>query len=67
MNNIGIKIYGFCDGYFGSDDYDDKIIIYETPISIFCKYVNEDVYVATNFRFPEEKQRLINKWSVKNG
>ena len=29
MSNIGTKIYGYCNGYFGRDDYGAKIIIAE--------------------------------------
>ena len=29
MNNIGVKLHGYCNGYFGRDDYEDKIIIAE--------------------------------------
>ena len=29
--NIGDKLYGFCNGYFGRDDYDTKICVMITP------------------------------------
>lgn len=70
MGNIGKKIYGYCNGYFGRDDYEDKIIVYETPNSICCIYVDKynckrfgDLTVA-NFNSPQEKQKYINEWSV---
>lgn len=26
-NLVGKKVYGYCNGYFGRDSYDDKVII----------------------------------------
>ena len=68
MNNIGRKIYGFCNGYFGRDDYDDKIIVYETELAICCIYTDDEMYgvlTTANFNTEKEKQDYINKWSVK--
>ena len=36
MSNIGTKIYGYCNGYFGRDDYSAKIIIAEEIIAIIA-------------------------------
>lgn len=69
MNNIGKIIYGFCDGYFGRDDYGTKIIVFETDCSIACRYVHDEIWrekgwISTaNFDSPEEKQRCIDAWS----
>ena len=67
MSNICKTIYGFCNGFFGRDDYETKIIIYETPISICCIYQNKpDILTVANFDTPEEKQEYINEWSKPN-
>lgn len=66
MNNIGKRIYGFCNGYFGRDDYDDKIIVYETELAICCIYVDDEFYgvlAVANFNNEKEKQDYINEWS----
>ena len=68
MNNIGKRIYGFCNGFFGRDDYDDKIIVYETPKSICCIYVDDsykDILTVATFDSEKEKQEYINQWSIK--
>lgn len=69
MNNIGKILYGFCNGYFGRDDYSTKIIVFETNCSICCRYVDDDEWrtkgwiSCANFDSPEEKQRCIDNWS----
>lgn len=70
MSNIGKIIYGFCNGYFGRDDYSTKIIVFETERSICCRYIGKfDEWTekgwlsCANFDTPEEKQDCINRWS----
>lgn len=69
MNNIGKRIYGFCNGFFGRDDYDDKIIVYETDKAICCIYIDErysGILNTATFNSLEEKQQYIDEWSIKN-
>lgn len=69
--NIGKIIYGFCNGFFGRDDYEDKIILFETNTAIVCTYLEGNTIYGTapgiltcaNFDSEEEKQEYINKWS----
>ena len=62
MNNfVGTKIYGYCEGYFGRDDYDDKIIILEGRRRIVCSYLDNDLVTCVNFNTEEEKI----EWSEK--
>ena len=64
MNNVGTKIYGYCNGFFGRDDYDNKIIIFEGRTWIVCAYLgNSDLITCVNFESQEEKQHYIDKWS----
>ena len=55
MSLIGRRIYGFCDGYFGRDDYEDKIIILEGKTWIVCVYADSDTVTCANFESEEEK------------
>lgn len=64
-NFVGTKIYGYCNGYFGRDDYDDKIIILEGLKWIVCAYLDDDIITCANFDSEEEKIECIKKWSVK--
>jgi hypothetical protein len=60
---VGIKIYGFCNGYFGRDSYDDKLIIASGEDWIVAK--NESgVNEFASFESVDEMQTLIEKWSV---
>ena len=66
-NNIGVKIYGFCNGFFGRDDYEDKIIEAEGMDWIVCRYINDedkqDVSFAS-FENSDEKNGYIKDWSI---
>ena len=64
---IGTKIYGYCNGYFGRDDYNDKIIILEGNKWVVCAYLDHDndYITSVNFDSEEEKIECIKKWSVK--
>ena len=63
--NIGRKIYGYCDGYFGRDDYENKIIILEGDTWIVCAYLRcrDNNATCVNFKNEQEKQDCINRWS----
>ena len=73
--NIGTIIYGFCNGYFGREDYETKIIVFETECSICCRYIDIDDELwnkkgwlaCANFDSAEEKQKHINNWSSLGG
>ena len=66
MNNLGKTIYGFCNGYFGREDYETKIIIYETSNSICCRYLENNILTCANFENEEEKNKYIEKWCKDN-
>lgn len=54
--------------FFGRDDYDTKIIVYETDKAICCTYLDEKyngILVTANFKSREKKQEYIDSWSVK--
>ena len=66
MGNLYKILHGFCEGYFGRDDWEDKIIILEGETWIVCKYLRKDTLVCLNFDSAIEKQECIDKWSKKN-
>ena len=65
MSNIGVRLHGYCNGYFGRDDYDDKIIIAEGKKWILCSYlsIDNDYVTCVNFDTEEEKEECIKRWS----
>ena len=66
MSNIGTKIYGYCNGYFGRDDYEDKIIIAEGKKWILCSYlsIDNDRVTCVNFDTKKEKEERIKEWDA---
>lgn len=67
MSNVGKIIKGYCNGYFGRDDYEDKAIVFETKLGICCRYIDSykdawDKLTSCNFESEEEKNELILKW-----
>ena len=57
---VGTKIYGYCEGYFDRDGYNDKIIILEGK-----KWIDNDRVICVNFDTEEEKIECIKSWSEK--
>ena len=66
MNNIGVRLHGYCNGYFGRDDYKDKIIIAEGKKWILCSYLNidNDRVTCVNFDTEKEKEEHIKEWDA---
>lgn len=68
MSNVGKIIYGYCNGYFGRDDYETKVIVFETECSICCRYLDDEDWRkkgwlnCANFDSAEEKQERIDRW-----
>lgn len=58
---VGIRIYGFCEGYFGSRSYSDKTIIASGDNWIVGKTDYGDIELAT-FGRCDNMIKLINKW-----
>ena len=65
---IGTKIYGYCNGYFGRDDYESKIIILEGKKWIVCAYIYSysDRVTCVNFDSEAEKIECIKRWSERD-
>lgn len=60
---VGIKIYGFCNGFFGRDSYDDKIVIASGEDWVVGKTVREGINEFAQFDDPEEMEDLIGRWT----
>lgn len=65
--NIGKVIYGFCNGFFGRDDYETKIIVFETKKAIVCKYIDSgfvdmEFLTSANFDSEEDKNKYVEQW-----
>lgn len=62
-NFVGIKLYGFCEGCFGRDSYDDKLIIANGEDWVVVQYDNgrKDF---TSFDNTDEMWKCISKWRV---
>jgi len=65
--SVGDTIYGFCNGYFGRDDYDDKVCVIVTPRYAVFEYTLGDymgnaVVLNNPERFDLE---TINEWKCK--
>lgn len=60
---IGIKIYGYCNGYFGRDSYEDKTIIASGEDWVVAK--TEGGYKEfASFDNMESMKLLIKEWST---
>ena len=63
MSNIGKVLYGFCNGYFGRDSYEDKRIEAEGVDWIVARATEEDYLPEfCSFENEEKKQEYINEW-----
>lgn len=59
---VGIRIYGYCNGYFGRDSYDDKIIIASGTDWIVAQ-TDEGSHEFAIFDEGENVERCIERWS----
>jgi len=62
--NIGDTLYGFCNGYFGRDDYDTKVcIIASSKYAVFQYLDGEFKGNATVLNNPERLDTItVNQW-----
>jgi len=59
---IGEKIYGFCNGFFGRDSYNDKIIEGEGKDWIVAREEYTGYVVIAVFSGSDNKDDYLNKW-----
>lgn len=59
---VGIRIFGYCNGFFGRDSYDDKTIIASGSDWIVAQTDSGENEFAT-FEDGEEMERYIAYWS----
>ncbi len=66
--NVGDTIYGFCNGFFGSSNYDDKICVMVNDKYAVFQYIDgEREGKAIVLNNPEElDEETITAWKVKS-
>lgn len=64
---IGDKIYGFCNGYFGRDDYDTKLCIMVTDKYAIFQYLDGEFEGnATALNDPDRlDEKMVAEWKQK--
>lgn len=62
MNWIGKKIYGFCDGYFGRDSFEDKTIEAIGFDWIVARECNGGYVHLAHFSSSEEMFNCLIQW-----
>ena len=64
--NVGDMIYGYCNGYFGRDDYEDKLCIMVTEKYAVFQYTDGDMKGKGAILNYSERltKELINKWNL---
>lgn len=64
--NIGDKITGFCNGFFGRDDYDSKICVMVSDKYAIFQYIDgEWEGYATVLNYKDGLENCINEWKDK--
>ena len=60
MFNIGDVIGGYCNGFFGRDDYDDKTCVFITPRYAVFEYNNTKQAAVLNYT--ENLDTIVDNW-----
>ncbi|MDF2534215.1 MAG: hypothetical protein K0R18_372 [Bacillales bacterium] len=63
MLKTGMKLYGFCEGYFGRDSYGDKIIEGIGMDWIVAREEGATFVVIAQFENKAERNECAEKWS----
>ena len=65
-NFVGVTLYGFCNGFFGSSCYEDKIVVAQGDDWVVAKYsYGGNTYpVLAHFygNWKDEMETLLLKW-----
>ena len=61
---VGDRIYGFCSGFFGRDDYENKICVYVTDTYAVFEY-ESDRTKATVLNYVSESES-VKRWGNKD-
>lgn len=64
MSNLGRTIYGYCNGFFGRDSYEDKIIIAEGNTWILVRSKDSEYVMVANFENSAEKDEYVANWAI---
>lgn len=65
---VGDVLYGFCNGYFGRDDYSTKICVMVTPNYAVFQYTGGEAQGFATILNYKEGLRLetVNEWKQNN-
>jgi hypothetical protein len=58
----GKTLYGFCNGYFGRDSYEDKVIEGEGKDWIVAREMHTGSVVFAVFEDEKEKRSCLSEW-----
>lgn len=62
---LGDTLYGYCNGYFGRESYEDKTVVYAGDNYIVCEYSDSYPCVAIfDKESDEEIEALIDEWKI---
>ena len=62
---VGTKLYGYCNGYFGRDSYEEKQIVYAGENYIVCEYNDGWPCIAIfDNKSDKEIEALIEDWKI---
>ena len=59
--SVGDEIFGYCNGLFGRDSYDNKVCVMVTPK--YAVFQNEDG-VGELLNYSEDLSDLVEEWKV---
>jgi len=61
---LGDKISGFCNGYFGRDDYENKVCVRVTQTYAVFEYEDEGACVLNLSEINLCDRLIINRWKI---
>lgn len=64
-NYVGRKLYGYCNGYFGRDSYEDKRIVYAGLNYIIVEHEDDNNTPGLAYFYEESREqveKLLKEW-----
>lgn len=61
--NVGDIVYGFCNGYFGRDDYETKICVMVNSKYAVFQYMEQNLWFATVLNDEQNlNKKTVDSW-----
>ena len=60
---LGVRIFGFCNGYFGRDSYEDKVIEAIGHDWLVARGLDSSRPEMASFENWEELEKYVSEWS----